>query len=80
MELIATTRPEAVALAYGAYLTPDGTRLRCGLLFVKRGNTRKIVVFRCLETNTRIRVRLPSEAFKPARNLRFSREELEVIS
>lgn len=79
MELIATTRPGPVAYAYGAYLTEGGTRLRCGLLFVDRGNPRRVVTFRCPETKQRIRVRLPKEAIQARGRLRFSRETLEVL-
>ena len=79
MELIATTRPEPVALAYGAYLIDGGTRLRCGLLFVQRGNTRRVVTLRQPGTNTRIRVRLPDQGVNNARHARFNRETLEVI-
>ncbi|MFC6591673.1 hypothetical protein ACFP81_06385 [Deinococcus lacus] len=77
MELIATTRPEPVAYAYGAYL--HGGHLRCGLLFVRKGNTKKTVTLRDPETKQRYRVRLPREAINAPRHLRFSREELEVL-
>lgn len=80
MELIATTRPEPVAYAYGAYLINGGTRLRCGLLFVRRGNRARTVTLKCPDTKQRIRVRLPALACQSlSKPLRFSRETLEVI-
>lgn len=79
MELIATTRPESVAYAYGASLSEDGSLLTCELLFVQKGNTRRAVTFRCPATKQRIHVRLPKEAHQPKRHLRFSDEDLEVI-
>lgn len=80
MELIATTRHGAVAYAYGAYLSHGGTRLRCGLLFVQRGNTRRTVTLRCPDTKQRIRVQLPPEAIGSKGHCRFSRHELEVLA
>ncbi|WP_295814533.1 hypothetical protein [uncultured Deinococcus sp.] len=79
MELIATTRPASVAYAYGASLSEDGSLLTCGLLFVEKGNTRRRITLRCPVTKQRIRVQLPPEAIRPARHLRFSNEDLEVI-
>ncbi len=80
MELIALTRPESAAYAYGAYLINGGTHLRCGLLFVQRGNRRRTVTLFCPDTKTRIRVRLPKLASSGLnKHLRFSRETLEVI-
>ncbi|MFB9994075.1 hypothetical protein ACFFLM_19130 [Deinococcus oregonensis] len=79
MELIATTRPEPVAYAYGAALRNGGRALRCGLLFIKRGNTRKTLVLRDPDTKQRIRVRLPKAAVGNKKHLRFSRELLEVV-
>lgn len=78
MELIAATRPK-VAYAYGASLNAEGTRLRCGLLFVLKGNTRKVVTLLNPETKERIRVRLPDKALKPKGHARFTKVELEVI-
>lgn len=80
MELIAITRPEPVAYAYGAYLINEGRHLRCGLLFVQRGNKRRTVTLRCPDTKQRFRVRLPKLACSGlSKHLRFSRETLEVI-
>lgn len=77
MELIATTRPEPVAYAYGAYV--HGSVLRCGLLYVLKGNKKKTVTLRDPDTKQRYRVRLPREAIGNTRHLRFSREELELL-
>ena len=79
MELIATTRPEPVAFAYGAYLHNGGTHLRCGLLFVQRDHPAEVITLECPTTKKRIRVRLPKEAVNAVRNARFSRETLEVV-
>lgn len=82
MELISTSRREKqpMALAYGAYLIDGGKRLRCGLLFVQRGNTRRSLTFRCPDTKQKIRVRLPALAINAKAHCRFSRLELEVVS
>lgn len=80
MHLIATTRPEPVALATGAYLIDGGTRLRCPLLLIEAGNKRREVTLRDLFTKERIRVRLPAEAIGQSEHLRFELETLEVIS
>ncbi|BDP42926.1 hypothetical protein DAETH_28950 [Deinococcus aetherius] len=63
MELIATSRREGqpVACAYGAALEEEGRALRCELLFVMRGQTRRTLVFRCPTTKERVRVRLPKK-------------------
>lgn len=79
MELIATTRPESVAYAYGASLSEDGSLLTCGELYILKGNTRRRVTLRCPATKQRIHVQLPKEAHQPRRSLRFYDETLEVI-
>lgn len=78
MELISATRP-VVACIYGASLTKQGTRLRCGLLFVQAGNKRATLTFRNPETKERVRVRLPDSAVGAAGRTRFSRLELEIV-
>lgn len=80
MELIATSRPTPVAYAYGASLKQEGRFLRCGLLFIKKGNTRRTLVLRDPDTKQRFRVKLPKEAVHNRKHLRFSKETLEVIS
>lgn len=77
MELIAT--PDAVALAYGAYLHEGGTRLRCWLLLVQRGNPHEVVTLQCPTTKQEFRVRFPKQAVNAAGNARFSKEELEIL-
>ncbi|WP_019008984.1 hypothetical protein [Deinococcus aquatilis] len=79
MELIATTRPEPVAFAYGASLKQEGRFLQCGWLLVKKGNTRKTLILRDPDTKQRYRVKLPKAAVGNSRNLRFSKEPLEVV-
>ncbi len=79
MELIATTRPP-VACGYGAYLIKGGTRLRCGLLFVRKGTRQTTLTFRDPDTKQRIRVRLPKEAVNAKGHAKFDRIELEVLS
>lgn len=68
--------PEPTVYAYGAYL--HGGRLRVGLLFVQRGLPSREVTLHT-PTNEELRVRLPPEALKASRNLRFYKEELEVL-
>lgn len=78
MELIATG-PEPVAYAYGAYLIDEGKRLRCGLLFVRKGNAQETLTLECPATQQQIRVRLPAQAVNPAGHARFRKETLEVL-
>lgn len=76
MQLTATG-PHPVAYAYGAY--QHGSVLRCGLLFVQRGNPEPVVTLQCPDTKQEFRVRLPKEAVNSSKHLRFSREELEIL-
>lgn len=76
MELVAAG-PEPVAYAYGAYL--HGGRLRCGLLFVRRGQPDEPVTLRCPTTTQEFRVRLPKDAIQARRDVRFTKETLEVL-
>lgn len=59
MELIATTRPEPVAYAYGAVLNDEDGSLGCGILVVMEGHSGRVVTLRCPHTKQRFRVRLP---------------------
>lgn len=63
MELLATARRDGQAVAYstGAALSDDGTRLHCGLLFVMCHQKTRTLIFRCPQTQERVRVRLPRE-------------------
>ena len=50
-----------MACAYGASLADGGRTLRCGLLFVMRGQKRRVLTLKDPQTKTRYRVRLPRE-------------------
>lgn len=77
MEFIAPTGAVYIA---GAYLTSGGTRLRCGLLLVKKDQPDTEITVTDPATNQELRVKLPEQGVKPAGNARFSFETLEVIS
>lgn len=81
MELIATSRREGapVACAYGAALADGGRTLRCGLLFVMRGQKRRVLTLKDPQTKTRYRVRLPKELLGQKGHARVSRIQLEVL-
>lgn len=81
MYLLATTRPEPVVLAAGAYLVDGDTRLRCAFLVIQDGNKRRQVTLRDPVSKKRIRVRLPDEAFKKGDggHQRFEKAVLEVL-
>ena len=74
--ILTSPGPDPAVYAYGAYL--HGGRLRVGLLFVQRGLPGRDVTLRT-PTNEELRVRLPKEALEARRNLRFFKEELEVL-
>ncbi|AWN24003.1 hypothetical protein DKM44_12815 [Deinococcus irradiatisoli] len=81
MELIATSRRDGqpVAYAYGAVEINSGRALRCGLLFVFRGQQKAQIKLREVGTNKRYRVRLPKEALGAKGHARVLRIDLEVI-
>ncbi|TDE86008.1 hypothetical protein [Deinococcus sp. S9] len=81
MELIATSRREGapVACAYGASLAEGGRTLRCGLLFVMRGQKRRVLTLKDPQTKTTYRVRLPKLLVGQKRHARVSRIQLEVL-
>lgn len=82
MELIATSRRDGapVACAYGAALVDGGRSLRCGLLFVMRGQKRRALTLKDPQTKTTYRVRLPKLLTGQKKHARVSRIQLEVVT
>ena len=68
-----------MACAYGASLADGGRTLRCGLLFVMRGQKRRVLTLKDPQTKTRYRVRLPKLLVGQKRHARVSRIQLEVL-